>query len=859
MRKLSLHILILCGLLWPLLSPAQALPSFKNAQDVTVSTLPNGIRYYLVTNPIDKGYANFALVQQGQTSFEAPRHALQDLPNFTNQAPYRFLATHGIGCGPEGYIRHTSDATIFRFDDVPVHETAVADSVMLLVFDLMRSYPGDQALVVSGDIDASKLPERFYVLSLSVPARTASAAEDSYAWQSSDFIRITGETRPANVLGSIRVSYDLPRTARELMNTAQPALTRLYADILSLVLEKRLRNAFRAAGLPFASLDFRYENSAMTPGDEHLTLQVNTSTYDMEAAATLLGRTLYALDSLGVLPAEYQDARSRIAAEERRASVVREDRQAATERCIRAFLYGETLASAADIYASVLGRSLGAKQELDFFNRYVSALLDPVRNLSFTVLQPQAEVDPRPAFDAFRKGWATDGEPMPVRYRTSSADSLRLGKGARKLKLRAQPVSDPVTGGEFWTFPNGIRVLYKQNKRFEGQFDYMMLLYGGVAGVRDLKTDESPYVGDMLLLSRIAGRSGEEFQDMLAANGITIQAEANAADLRIYGHAPSGRLQLLLKSLTALSNDRQVDPAAWDYYRRSSALRTEQAAHGMAALDARLQRQLARTGPAKGPAALSDDFPQRTEHYFARQFAKVNDGLIILIGDLDATTVQQSLCAYLGNFAVSSGSSLRNNDYDPLPSGWFSASESLGKLPSGPGQAGAHFVLAAQMPFSLDSYIAARIACMMIREELVRRLGEAGASVDVRLQTEIIPVERFTVHISCLPCPAEGLPEGMVPADPETVAAAAREVLGSLGSLQLSPARLKAYKDLLLSHVTALQNDPAYLVEIAAMRQSMGKDVGSGYRDRINGVSADQVTRMLGGLDSGGKLEYIVR
>ena len=302
------------------------------------------------------------------------------------------------------------------------------------------------------------------------------------------------------------------------MNTAQPALTRLYADILSLVLEKRLRNAFRAAGLPFASLDFHYEDSAMTPGDEHLTLQVNTSTYDMEAAATLLGRTLYALDSLGVLPAEYQDARSRIAAEERRASVVREDRQASTDRCIRAFLYGETLASATDIYASVLGRSLGAKQELDFFNRYVSALLDPVRNLSFTVLQPRTEVDPQPAFDAFRKGWATDGEPIPVRYRTSSADSLRLGKGARKLKLRAQPVSDPVTGGEFWTFPNGIRVLYKQNKRFEGQFDYMMLLYGGVEGVSQLQAGESPYVGDMLLLSRIAGRSGEDFQDMLAAN-----------------------------------------------------------------------------------------------------------------------------------------------------------------------------------------------------------------------------------------------------------------------------------------------------------------------------------------------------
>ena len=99
----------------------------------------------------------------------------------------------------------------------------------------------------------------------------------------------------------------------------------------------------------------------------------------------------------------------------------------------------------------------------------------------------------------------------------------------------------------------------------------------------------------------------------------------------------------------------------------------------------------------------------------------------------------------------------------------------------------------------------------------------------------------------------------MASADPAQVAATAREVLSSLTAIQPSPAKLKAYKDLVLGHITSLQADPSYLVEIAAMRNSLGKDVGSGYKDRVAGVGADQVARMLGSLDSGSKLEYIVR
>ena len=71
---------------------AQPLPSLPAASGVVTGTLPNGISYFLVSNPSSKGRADFALVQKGPAREDVSRNALAELPtskvkDLTNSLP----------------------------------------------------------------------------------------------------------------------------------------------------------------------------------------------------------------------------------------------------------------------------------------------------------------------------------------------------------------------------------------------------------------------------------------------------------------------------------------------------------------------------------------------------------------------------------------------------------------------------------------------------------------------------------------------------------------------------------------------------------------------------------------------------
>ena len=84
---------------------AQSLPSLPAASGVVTGTLPNGITYYLVSNPSVKGHADMALVQKGPVREEVAKAALSELPHFQSGKPYQFLAKLGVGYDNFGYIR----------------------------------------------------------------------------------------------------------------------------------------------------------------------------------------------------------------------------------------------------------------------------------------------------------------------------------------------------------------------------------------------------------------------------------------------------------------------------------------------------------------------------------------------------------------------------------------------------------------------------------------------------------------------------------------------------------------------------------------------------------------------------------
>ena len=53
--------------------------------------------------------------------------------------------------------------------------------------------------------------------------------------------------------------------------------------------------------------------------------------------------------------------------------------------------------------------------------------------------------------------------------------------------------------------------------------------------------------------------------------------------------------------------------------------------------------------------------------------------------------------------------------------------------------------------------------------------------------------------------------------------------------------------------------DPGNYADAILMRYSAGKDVLTGYADRIKGVTADNVKATFGALSEGMRIEYVVK
>jgi hypothetical protein len=162
--------------------PAQNMPSVPKDGSVVSGALANGISYYLVTNPAQKGFADFALVWKGSLDTLSARKGLSSLPHFNKTIPHNFLTRKNIGCRPEGYITYKGGSTIFRFDDVPVFDQAASDTTLLMLFDLIAVKPCQATVVIAGDIATAPIIEKMKVFSLMVPSRNPSYTKPAYSF-----------------------------------------------------------------------------------------------------------------------------------------------------------------------------------------------------------------------------------------------------------------------------------------------------------------------------------------------------------------------------------------------------------------------------------------------------------------------------------------------------------------------------------------------------------------------------------------------------------------------------------------------------------------------------------------------------
>ncbi len=846
-RSWSICLCFIAGLLLAGSLAAQELPTLAKASEITTGQLPDGISYFLVGNAAQPGFADFALVQPSRA--DDARGDLVSLPNFLDRKPYQFLACHSVGYGERGYIQHTRDATVFRFRDVPVSSSSVSDSTLLLLFDLARSSEFEQALVVSGDIDVPAVQERIRILSMTLSKRKPLEDAFTYGWRPREEALVTVGKAP---VGEIRISYRSPRTDRDMMNTILPVAASLLSREFEMILSRRMRHAFRLAGLPLADFRFRYVGSDATAGDELFLISIFTDASRLDDATRTTAGVLSALDEFGARPDEVTFARSviRSAADRDRSSNVTTNSWY-LEKCIASYLYGANLASQATLSSLFHGRRLDANRETELLNRFISAALSNRRNLSLHFGAPVIP-DKKLMESSFSKGWEEKCSALP--QMPSFEDTLKFLSPHKKVGLRTSS-PDSFSGGKLWTFSNGVSVLFKKTN-LKGAFHYGFMVKGGWADVRDITGPESAFVQDVLRLEKVAGMSGAFFGDLLAMNGISFEPQVNLSDVRFTGSAPSTSLSLVLKAMLSVANASEPDGEAFNRYCAEKAILLERdkfsAAGTRAVLDSTMCPDF-RYATGSHPVLPPPDFPSRVNEYLTLRGSTVRNGLIVLIGDLDEALTLRLLSRGLGDLKTNRQRVVRPRVPYPLRSCW-STSYDHGSWR----ETGVSVSLSALRPFSPESGTSLQLLCTVLQTELVRAMADRGVYCTVTGTADLIPAEKFAVYINCKACPQQGLPSNVTPATPMQALEGVREVINRLAVSGVDPGTLYFCKTMLVNKYASVDASPALFRDIVLYRNSMGRDIFGGYKNRIHSVSAEDVQDLLVAL-SQCQCEYVVQ
>ena len=829
-------IILVCALLFlSRIVPAQNLPPLPTDPNIRKGTLGCGVTYYMVTDPVQKGYAQLAVVQRDEPLSEAAREGLQG----------PFFARMGIAPTREGFLSDVDGSTVYRFRDVPFYRPEVLDSMLLYLFARVAESRAEQAVIVSGDIDPVELKKKMDIFSMMVPRMLVKENhQPDYVWEPS----------PAPVVrflpggnASVAVTYTGSRIPFPSMNTAQAIVTDLFGLEFRYLTDHRLRRNLRDAGIPYGDIRFEALRSGDYGGDERYTVRVTVARGHIDAAMRVIAATLGEMDAFGVSEAEYVQAKMVAAPGIRRFVAATPSPEDYLNRCIANFLYGANLAPRSERLRYFANKQVADSTETRLFNQFSDALFTQLANLTLEYTQAPDSLDKDEALFYYNLAYLYGSViPSEKDYSWFQADTSGLEVKCPRVKVKNEK-PDPVSGGTLWTFNNGMRVLFKPMKG-SGAFHYALQLNGGLALVDGLREGEGGFFADMLPLYDCGGLPASAFRDVLAAAGVRMEARVDVQGMSIRGDAPAGRLPFLMKALLNLANNRSLNVGEFQAYCRNQALRQP-------AVEDLLYQSLV---PGfvytsnKLPQVLTAETQQKAERYFEGRFSRMNDGILILSGDLDEAVLKRVLTRYLGGFRTLRGGSGRKGvDFRPL-SGTLTCT-----LPDY-GETGVHLLLDAEYALTSDHLYTAQIGVEALRSALIRHLAPYGYTPEVTLNYFPHPQERFQLQLDCLPVASQGLPAGEKAADPERVLTAVRAAVSEAASRPVPARDLKAWKARLQEQVKDQLGHPEGIVSVLLFRYAANKDVTSRYAESISGISAGDVQAFLTALSGGGRIEMIV-
>ncbi len=861
-KSISAFVLLLAVTVF---SQAADLPTLPPAKNINHGTLPNGITYYIVTNPSYKGMADVALVQKAGYGDESPerrggvtvrtRSALYGLSHFSSSSPFEFLDRNAIFPSDFGFAKISSDATVYRFENISQdrHPDAV-DSTLLMAFDIISCAnegmdelytPDRQAIIVSGDVNPEAIRGKMDMLSMLISKKEGRSDREEAGWKSTG---LKVKALHSWTRNSVSAEYASPRTPRSEMASVLPLVTSRYADNLGIILKRRLSRALINETVPFSSIDYSYTGSGKGPGPEKVRIAVSTDRPHLKKAVEILAETLSALDSEGVSPEEYADIENELALmyNTKLGKAVIENSHY-VDNCVSAFLYGASLASDKDELGFFSDRMMDAAASAGLFNNFLSALIDRSDNLTLSCETFTDDHTAEQLRNTFEDAWDKKGSRQSHAY---GADTSSLRKASGKLKLRSEN-PEPLFGGKVWIFSNGLKVIYKQLPG-NGFFNYSWRIKSGFSIIPDLKPGEEAYIGEMLGTFKIAGMGGDDFRQMLLSNGIGMETEVSAAEFNIHGMAMASKADLLMKALLSISGDRASDPAAFNRFMDRERMRIAEDIPVAAKLDSMMNRGVMLSGYKS--AVLPDaSLPGKAMNYFDDIFSRAGDGVLIITGDIGEARLKKALLKYLGALHTEKGfsSRFRGNAAE------LSTEETVVSYGN---KAAVGIETTAPINYTAQNFISAYIASLAAKDALLSAAAECGWNADFSSRISIFPKENLTIGIVAAKADAAGLPASMMPLDSaDLVKDRLRAALSSLGKSGITQDALQSYKAVISNYYKSWFNDPSAVSRMLSLRYSYGKDLVSDYDKKIASVSRADVNRIITDLPKGGIAQYIVR
>lgn len=866
------HILLSFSITFvALVSMAQEIQTLPADPAITSGTLPNGLRYYVAVDPSLKGMADFALVQRTGTGnipgveswkiMDVSQESLAPCFHLGSRSVQEFFMDQGVLPGRKGFVEVTEDATIFRFGNMMLNQSAsVMDSTLLVLMDMVgktvlsdplsvrKLYaPSDQALIVAGDVNAKQVVEKMRMLSFMIPA-SESVPRQEYVWKDKDEMEVVFSPSVLEKICELSATWRLQRTPKEFMNTVQPAIYERYMTEAGIIAEERIRKCLDEMDIPYADVSSDYVNSMGTSGDESFRVSLAVGDENAAHALSVLASVMSALDSSDVRIEEIHRAEHLFL--ERFLPDSEKENNRWLDKCISAFLYNSSLASKSALLTFHRSRNIADNVQLAIFNSILTSSIDSRRNLLLECRTSSCgNLSESQIREIFESSWKK-GMRKGVEETLSVSDPV-LPVPGEPVKVKSLK-KEHMSGGVVMTMANGFKVVYRKMST-ENVIHYSLVLNGGYASVPSLRKGEGAYMSDILKFSIVGGADSEEFHDFLRRSRITMDMKSGLSSLSLNGKVKSDKLELLVRTLVALLNDRKTDKEEFARYLKREPLRLEYMKVGSQARMSAIDHIMCPDyiySPFRSSGTLTADFVASADAFMESHASKADDGMLVLVGDIDEKALKNVMQTYAGKFRTQGRTFSRPVvRYQP----------NSGKmLYTVDGEEDSMDVaMTVQMALTAENYYASAVAAMALRKELAHAVTGTGMWLDLQHNCRKYPQERFNLMISLNEASVDGFAPGTATRNPMEALVAVRNVLDDPGSVKISDKELASYKALLKKYVEIRKKNPEYWLKAISIRYLDGKDFTTGSDARIDAISREKVMSILSSLKDGARVEYI--